>query len=166
MFKVYSIWTLRKEWVLSNQNAWWNKLSYNGGSLFNVRLEGQRFKQRLLVWGICWKWKTNLNLWWDDASTNDQDIWSVELPQFLDQLRDQRLVSRCQRADPNTVNVGVHRLLGDLHWSLWNRKWDTQWDTRKRVKLGRDRYKFPLFQVSQALTLFINEPHYFTLQGE
>ena len=57
-------------------------------------------------------------LWWDDASADDQDVRTVELPQFLEQLGDEGLVSRGERADPDAVHVCVHRLLGHLQGSL------------------------------------------------
>ena len=55
---------------------------------------------------------------WDDTSTDDQDIWPVEFPQFLNELWDQGLMSCGKRADSNTVNVCVNRLLGNLERSL------------------------------------------------
>lgn len=56
---------------------------------------------------------------WDDTSADDQDIWPVELPQFLDELWDEGLVSRGKSADPDAVHVCVDRLLGDLQRSLF-----------------------------------------------
>lgn len=58
-------------------------------------------------------------LWWDDTAADDEDVWPVQFAQFLDELRDQSLVSCSQRADPNAVDVSIHCLLGDLHRRLF-----------------------------------------------
>lgn len=57
-------------------------------------------------------------LWWDDASTDDQDIRPVQLPKLLDELGDESLVSCSKGADSNTVHVCIDRLLRNLKRSL------------------------------------------------
>lgn len=64
---------------------------------------------------------SNVNLWRDDSSADDQDIWPVHLPQFLDELGDQGLVSGGECADANTVDVCVDSLLGNLQGCLFTR---------------------------------------------
>lgn len=63
-------------------------------------------------------WTFRGYLRWDDASADDEDVRPVELPEFLDELRDQGLVSCSKRADPDTVDVCVDGLLGNLEGSL------------------------------------------------
>lgn len=61
------------------------------------------------------------NLWGYDPSADDQDIRSVQLPQLLHKLGDQRLVSSGQCADANTVDICIHGLLGHLQGRLLTR---------------------------------------------
>lgn len=64
---------------------------------------------------------SNVNLWRDDSSADDQDIRPLQLPQFLDKLGDQGLVSSSECADANAVDVCVNSLLGDLQGRLFTR---------------------------------------------
>lgn len=73
-------------------------------------------------------------LWWDDSSTDDQDIWPVEFPQFLDELWDQGLVSCGKCADPDTVYVRINSLLRNLEGSLFTQKSDME--KKKTTKLN------------------------------
>lgn len=75
--------------------------------------------------------KVKRYLWWDDASTDDQDVGPVELPQFLEELGDQGLVPCGKRADPDAVHVGIDRLLGDLKGRLFPRESDVEKQRRK-----------------------------------
>lgn len=75
-------------------------------------------------------------LWWNDASTDDQDIWPVELPQFLDELWDQGLVPRGKRADPDAVYVCIDRLLGNLEGSLFTQKSDMEKQSKHNSESG------------------------------